>query len=122
MKNYMLDQGIEEKNIIVEDKSKNTYENIKNSIGIIKEKMKDAKIAFSTTNYHVFRAGNIATEQNNIIQGIGAKTKSYFWVNAFIREFIATLVKEKKKHFAVLFSIIVIAIIMIAITYLNNNI
>ena len=120
MKNYMVEQGIDQKKIIIEDKSKNTYENIKNSIKIINKKKKNAQIAFSTTNYHVFRAGSIATEQNTQLQGIGAKTKTYFWINAFIREFIATLVIEKKKHFAVLFTIIMIAIIMIVMTYMNN--
>lgn len=31
-----------------------------------------------------------------------AKTRSYFWINAFIREFIATLLNEKKKHVIIL--------------------
>ena len=98
MKNYLIGQGIKEKNIIVEDKSKNTYENIKFSNKIIQKNKENPNIAFSTTNYHVFRAGAIATEQNIAIEGIGAKTKTYYWVNAFIREFIATLVSEKGKH------------------------
>lgn len=121
MKKYLIEQGIKEENILIEDKSKNTYENIKFSNSIIKEKIKNAKIAFSTTNYHVFRAGSIASEQNIYIEGIGAKTKSYFGINAFIREFIATLFYEKKKHIAVIFCIILIAILMIVVTYLNNN-
>ena len=81
--------------------------------------MKNAKIAFSTTNYHVFRAGNIATEQNIIIQGIGAKTKSYFWVNAFIREFIATLYSEKKNIYRVIILITVTVLIIITLTYIS---
>ena len=120
MKKYLIEQGIKKENIWVEDKSKNTYENIKFSNNIIKNKIENAKIAFSTTNYHVFRAGSIASEQNINIEGIGAKTKSYFWVNAFIREFIATLVSEKKKHIATLCSIIFVATIMIGIVYLAN--
>ena len=122
MKNYLLEQGIDKDKILVEDKSNNTYENIKFSNNIIKEKIKNAKIAFSTTNYHVFRAGCIASEQNLKYEGIGAKTKSYFWINAFIREFIATLANEKKKHIIVILAIILIVILMILVTYLNNNI
>ena len=121
MRNYMLEQGISEKDILVDNKSKNTYENIKFSNQIIKEKIENAKIAFSTTNYHVFRAGCIATEQSIKVDGIGSKTKTYFWVNAFIREFIATLVNERKKHIIVFLSILVVNIILIYITYLNNN-
>ena len=51
MKKYLMEQGIKEENIIVEDKSKNTYENVKLSDKIIRERNKDAKVAFSTTNY-----------------------------------------------------------------------
>lgn len=122
MKNYLMEQGIKEENVLIEDKSKNTFENIKFSNEIIKGKIENAKIAFSTTNYHVLRAGSIATEQCLYMEGIGAKTKSYFWINAFIREFIATLFNEKKKHIEVILSIIFIAILMILVTYLNNNI
>ena len=78
MKKCLMEQGIKEENIIVEDKSKNTYENVKLSDKIIRERNKDAKVAFSTTNYHVFRGGAIAKEQNLNYEGIGAKTKHIF--------------------------------------------
>lgn len=122
MKNYLLEQGIKEEKILMEDKSKNTFENIKFSNKIIKETEEKFKVAFSTTNYHVFRAGSIANEQKIYMEGIGSKTKPYFWINAFIREFIATLYSERKKHILVLLSIIFLDILMIAITYFNNSI
>ena len=75
IKNYLLEQGIKEKNILVENKSTNTYENIKYSNNLIKKK--DAKTIFSTTNYHVFRAGLIASEQGLKIEGIGSKIKHF---------------------------------------------
>ena len=118
MKNYLLEQGFKEEQILVENKSKNTNENISFSNKLINNA--SAKIAFSTTNYHVFRAGVIASSQNIYAEGIGAKTKSYFWINAFIREFIATLFSEKKKHIAIIFCIMVVAICMIALQYLFN--
>lgn len=120
MKKYLLKQGIKEKNILLENKSKNTYENIKFSYKLIKNKK--ANIAFSTTNYHVMRAGLIATEQGIKMDGIGSKTKSYFWINAFIREFIGTLYSESNKHIIFFLLIAVIIILMIGITYIGNNI
>ena len=116
---YLLKQGIEKENIIVENKSKNTYENIKNSYKLINDKK--AKVGFSTTNYHVLRAGLIATEQGLIIEGIGSNTKSYFWINAFIREFIGTIYTERKKHIITFIIIVVIIIGMILLTYMGNN-
>ena len=118
--NYLIEQGINKKNIIIEDKSTNTYENIKFSNKLIKKK--DAKVAFSTTNYHVLRAGLIATSQNLKIEGLGSKTKPYFWINAFIREFIGTLYSEKKKHIIIFILIIIFMTLMIYMTYLSNTI
>ena len=119
MKNYLLEQGINKKNILVENKSTNTYENIKFSNKLINDK--NANICFSTTNYHVLRAGLIATSQGLSIQGIGSKTKAYFWINAFIREFIGTINSEKKKHIIVFILIAIVIMIMIGITYIVNN-
>ena len=112
MKNYLIENGIKKENIIIEDKSTNTYENIIFSYNKIKEKIKKPKLAFSTTNYHVLRAGIIAHKQNIDIDGIGAKTKSYYWINAFIREFIATLVTEKKNNVKTLLILSLIIIIL----------
>ncbi len=120
MKNYLLDQGIDKKDIIVEDKSKNTYENIKFSKALIDKKNKKANIAFATNNYHVFRSGIIAGDQNIDIEGIGSKTKFYFWINAFIREFIATLYSERKNNIKIMFIILILSIVMILVTYYCN--
>ena len=120
MKKYLLKKGIEEKNIIVEDKSTNTYTNIKNSYKLIKNKK--ANIAFSTTKYHILRAGLIATSQGIILEGIGSKTKAYFWINAFIREFIGTIYSERKKHIIVFIIIIIIIILTNVLYYIDNNI
>ena len=120
IKNYLLDKGIDEKKIILENKSTNTYENIKYSNKLINKK--NTNICFSTTNYHVLRAGLIGTSQGLEIEGIGSKTKSYYWINAFIREFIGTLYSEKNKHLVVFIIINIVIIIMIFITYFAYNI
>lgn len=114
MRNYLLSSGIEDSRIVNENKSRNTEENIRFSAGLIKQEKNPARIAFSTTNYHVFRTGNIAWESGFDMEGVGAKTKSYFWINAFIREFIATLVSEKKKHLVTL-SLLALALFLIQI-------
>ena len=117
MKKYLLEKGIDEKHILIENKSKNTYENIKFSNKIIGE---NKKVAYSTTNYHVFRAGVIANSQNIYMEGIGAKTKAYFWINAFIREFIATLYSERKRHFLIILIIVLFLILIIGLKFISN--
>jgi vancomycin permeability regulator SanA len=118
MKNYLIEQGIDKDNIIVEDKSTNTYQNFKYSLELIDKN--DPNILFSTTNYHVFRAGNIASKINTKIEGIGAKTKTYFYINAFIREYVATMISEKKKHISILAFIAVSSLLLIILFYLSN--
>ncbi len=117
MKNYLIEQGINKNKIVLEDKSKNTIENIKFSSELINEKGNKKSIAFCTSNYHVFRAATIASSQGLYIEGIGAKTKSYYWINAFIREFVATLIAEKDKHIKTL---LVLTIIFLIINIISN--
>ena len=119
IKNYLIQNGISKEKILVENKSKNTYENIKFSNELIKNQNTNAKIAFSTTNYHVFRTGILATEQNLEMEGIGAKTKRYYWINAFIREFVATIVSEKKVHIKIVSIIAIIMFIFTLIAFLS---
>ena len=120
---YLTQQGIPQERILVENKSATTAENIRFSMELIRaesKEPKDPKVAFSTTNYHVFRAGNIALSQGVRAQGIGAKTKRYFWINAFVREFIATLSSYAKLHLAISAALLVITAGMVALSYYSN--
>ncbi|MBR6321826.1 MAG: YdcF family protein [Lachnospiraceae bacterium] len=121
IKNYLVSVDVPEEQILVEDKSADTRENIINSMRLIREHAGGAEVetAFSTTNYHVFRAGLIAQTQGTPMEGIGSPTKRYFWINAFIREFIATLVSEKKKHVYVIAFITLMIILAVGVKLLN---
>ena len=117
MKNYLIEKGISLEDIIVEDKSKNTYQNLKFSKQKIDEDNKDGKIIFSTTNYHVFRSGVIANNEGIDCEGMGSKTKWYFYTNALIREFIANLFNQRKQHFALITSINITLFVLVIIGY-----
>lgn len=91
MEFYLLTHGAENYEIFPEKKSTNTKENLAFSKEIIDEKMENAKIAFCTTNYHVFRSGILAQKAGLDARGISSTTKWYFWPNALIREYIGFL-------------------------------
>lgn len=113
MKRYLMEQGIPEERILKEDKSVNTFQNIKFSKAVIREhcKEEDVKVAFATTNYHVFR-GYILSKKNGLnAKGISAKTKWYFFPNAFLREFVGLLVDRYKTH--------IVAVILILAFYVS---
>jgi len=54
------------------------------------------------------------------MEGIGGRTRSYFWINAFIREFIATMYAEWKTHVRVILVMLASALAMIYMVYLSN--
>ena len=122
MKRYMISQGIEEKDILAETESTTTEENFKYSQELIRKYHGSDffNLAFSTTNYHVFRSGMLAHELGMRIEGIGSKTKSYYWINAFVREYIATIVKEKKTHLLITAILILINLIGSILMYVTE--
>ena len=112
MKRYLLEQGIEESQIMPETKSTTTYENMKFSQELISKVKPDAKVAFSTTNYHVFRGGMFAREAGMKASGLGAKTKWWFWPNAEVREFIGLVVNELWVHIIVVLGLSGLSVFM----------
>ncbi|MBR5093926.1 MAG: YdcF family protein [Oscillospiraceae bacterium] len=98
MKRYLMERGVPEERIVEEDRSTSTFENMKFSKEKIWALDPDAKVAFSTTNYHVFRSGLYARRVKMRAVGMGADTKWYFWPNAAVREFVGLLTAHKLKQ------------------------
>ena len=88
MANYLLSQGIPENRILIENRSTTTKENMLFSKELIDKLSTDYKAAFSTSNYHVFRGGLLAEELGWNLEGMGSRTKWYYWPNAYMREFL----------------------------------
>ena len=92
MKGYLLEQGIHERDIIKEDQSTDTMENLQNSHRIITERKGRQYTAVVSSGYHVLRAMIYANKLSIPVTGIGAHTALYYWPSAMIREY-AALVK-----------------------------
>lgn len=95
MKRYLLEKGIEEEHILLEDRSATTMENIKNSREIIMNRQGGKRTALVSSNYHVYRCLSYAKQQDFDCVGIGAKVAFYFWPSALIREFVAVFSTKK---------------------------
>ena len=117
MKRYLMEQGIPEERIIEENKSTNTLENMLFSKEKIDERGGEPKVAFSTTNYHVFRSGFFARSAGMKAEGIGAPTKWYFWPNAAVREFVGLLTKRKGLQLTILGIMAVCFAVLTVLTY-----
>jgi len=102
MRRYLTAQGVPAERILMEDRSTDTFENMRFSKAMIDGLDPDARVAFSTTNYHVFRSGLVARRNKLKAVGMGAKTKWYFWPNASVREFVGLLTEHRGKQALVL--------------------
>ena len=93
MRQYLVGKGVPDERILLEDKSVNTRQNLALSAQVIEGAGATSmpRIAFATTNYHVFRGYVYAHDAGLAAEGISAPTKLYFWPNAFLREFLGLL-------------------------------
>ena len=90
MRQYLVDLGVSEERILVEDQSANTMENLVFS-GNLLNKQND-RVVIVTNNFHMFRALQIARKQGYAkVEGLAASSVVGFLPNNLLREFLGVL-------------------------------
>jgi len=107
IRQYLLSQGMEDRLILPETASLTTRENMRFSRGIIERVKPDGKTAFATSSYHVFRSGLWARQEGLEAEGIGSRTKWWYWPNSFMRETVGLLQKRWKQELLFLVALMV---------------
>ena len=102
MRRYLLSQDIPDRLIVPETQARNTYQNMDLSRRLIEQLQPGGKVVFATTNYHVFRSGLWASLAGLEAEGIGGKTKWWFWPNAFMRECAGLMMNRWKQEILML--------------------
>ena len=107
----------------MEDQSKNTEQNLQNSYGIIKERYPESnhRAAIVTNYFHIFRAVVLARKMGYKCVGYGARTKLYYSLNAFIRDFIGYVVLTWKKQLLALILFLLVINFFTILEYVNNS-
>ncbi|MEV0700199.1 YdcF family protein [Saccharopolyspora sp. NPDC050389] len=95
MADYLIDKGVPEDRILVEDQSRSTEENLRFSKAIMQQHRPKHRCVVVTNNYHVMRAATITRKEKVNGQVIGSPTARYFWPSATIREFVAVFLSHK---------------------------
>ena len=110
MARYLKEQGVPDQAVLKEDQSRNTFQNMDFSRQKIVERDGDAdgnRVIYVTTNYHVFRSGVWAGLAGLEAEGLGSRTKWWFWPNAFMRECIGLLANRIPQEIVLLVSLAV---------------
>lgn len=115
IRQYLEENRIPEGLILTEDRSRSTMQNMAFSRDLIREKNPDGRTVFATSDYHVFRSGIWANEAGLNAEGIGSRTRWWFWPNAFIRETIGLLAKRWKQELLMLIVLIVFFLALAAV-------
>lgn len=92
MKKYLVSRGIPEHQIIEENKSTNTNENIRFSKEYIEE---SKRVVIVTNGFHMYRGSEIGKKQGiGIVEGLSAPTDHVLLINQYVREVFA-VIKDK---------------------------
>lgn len=93
MKDYLVNNGIEESRIILEDKSINTFQNIKYGLEKVKEfdDSDNIEILIATSKFHIFRSKFIAKRLGVKAHGLPARVPPTTVITSYIREYFAVI-------------------------------
>ncbi len=86
MKKYLINEGINEERIIIEDQSNTTKENLINSKKLIGD---NKSIGIVTNNFHMYRALLIGEKYKVNAVGIPSNSNAYYLPNNLLREMFA---------------------------------
>ena len=93
MKRYLINNGINKNRVIIEDKSTSTFENISNSLNIIKEidDLENPRVLLVTNKFHIFRSKLLANRLGAKAYGLPAEVPATIVVPQYIREYFAVI-------------------------------
>ena len=121
MSRYAIDMGVSRDDVLVEDKSKSTKENLAFSMKLTDKR--NPKVVIVSNTYHIFRALLMANELGIRAKGQGNKTLAYFATNAFIREIVGYISLERKKHFLIvsILSVVYLFIVIATVLFITGG-
>lgn len=134
MRRYLEAKGVAAERMILEDRSADTAQNMAYSKKLIQDRVlapeaqaprgywpalgdPEARIAFATSKYHVFRSGLRSRQVKMRALGMGCRCKWYFWPNAAVREFVGLLTQHRVKQGLILLSLTVFYTVLTIVFY-----
>ena len=102
MANYLIEHGVPELDILFENRSRNTFENLTFSKAILEEQGLGKHVLVVTNSFHALRAGVFMRRLKIPGRSVGSKTAFYYLPSAWIRETVGLVSLYWKWHVAFL--------------------
>ncbi|MBN9105252.1 MAG: YdcF family protein [Propionibacteriaceae bacterium] len=91
MRDYLVTAGVPAASVLVEDRSRNTEENLRFSAELMAEHGLAGPTAVVTNDFHALRAALLMRKAGLPGYSVGAGTARYYWPTAVIREYAAVI-------------------------------
>ncbi|WP_405492637.1 YdcF family protein [Nocardia sp. NBC_00511] len=104
MADYLEAAGIASENLVRENHSRNTEQNLRMTAEVLRGRGIDPdeiRMTVVTSDFHVLRTAALSRHLGLHAQVTGARTARYFVPSAFLREFVAVLVTHRRVNLAV---------------------
>jgi uncharacterized SAM-binding protein YcdF (DUF218 family) len=95
MASYLIARGFPADRLLLEDRSRNTEENLLFSKAIMEELRPGARATVVTSDFHAFRAALLARRLGIRGQVTGARVAGYYRPSAVLREFAAVFLRYR---------------------------
>ena len=90
MAQYLIARGVPPENILLEDRSTTTYENLAFAYEILSARFPDGfSAALVTNDFHIYRATQLAQQNGIDANPLGAPTPWHSWPVNYLREMLA---------------------------------
>ena len=102
MANYLMEYGVPEEDILIENRSRTTFENLTFSKAILEKEGLGKDVLVVTNSFHALRAGVFMRRLRIPGRSVGSKTAFYYLPSAWIRETVGLVSLYWKWHTAFL--------------------
>lgn len=102
MANYLMEQGVQKDAILIENRSRTTFENLTFSKAILEDQGLGKSVLVVTNSFHALRAGVFMRRLKIPGRSVGSKTAFYYLPSAWIRETVGLVSLYWKWHAAFL--------------------
>lgn len=89
MARYLRERGLDAEQILIEDRAKDTVQNLQFSAQLVAEHHTTGRLWVVTSDYHALRAGLASRQLGLDARAFGGKTAAYYRPSAFLRECVA---------------------------------